>query len=135
MKGKILAPGMQNGCNPKSCAKKLLVRSEILQCFRDSLKEQRIENSLVLIYDGAQVVRHSKDHMEISHIEQIVFLTVDPALFSECLTLGAVPVSAGIVRDIDATATFAGIHVSAEFSGAALLDSEHSFLLSYGQTM
>jgi len=90
---------------------------------------------LVLIDDGAQIVRHGKDHMEITYVEQIVLLTVDPTLFSESLTFGAVPVAAGVERDIDTTAAFASIQVRAEIGSTTLLDSGHSFLLSDRQAM
>jgi len=67
--------------------------------------------------------------MKVTNIEQVMFLIIDPPLFSKGLTFGAMTVAAGVVRDINATAAITGIGVRTELSGAAFTDRTHGLLL------
>jgi hypothetical protein len=67
--------------------------------------------------------------MEVTDIQQVMFLIIDPTFLCKCLAFGAMTVTAGIVRDINASTTFTGIGVGTEFSGAAFTDGIHGFVL------
>jgi hypothetical protein len=58
--------------------------------------------------------------MEVAHIEQILFLFVNPHFFSESLTLWAVSVSARIIGILQEVAVVTDISVAAHSRGSAV---------------
>ena len=73
--------------------------------------------------------------MEVRDGKNILFSVFDPPLFFEELTLGTVPVSAGVVRDQLRAAVPALVHVTALIRGAAGLDRPHGAKAVRGHRM
>jgi len=120
---------MQNRGDAECSAEIFTIGGKLLKSFGDGAEEHRVKLGLVLKYNGAQSIRHGKDHMEIRDVEQIIFLIVDPSFFSERLAFGAMAVAAGIVRNIDNAAAFAFVQMRTQFSGTTFSDSGHGFKL------
>ena len=59
----------------------------------------------------------SEDQMEVGHGEQVLLAPREPALARLCLTLRAVPVAAGVIRDGLMSAAHARIAMTTECSG------------------
>src|ERR1700754_1518512 len=77
-----------------------------------------------------QCMRQSKDDMEIGHGEQVLLTPREPAQARLCLTLRAVPVAAGVIRDGLEIASRAGIQMPSERRRAASGDGpQHAQLL------
>lgn len=111
MEHEILPPSMQDGSKAQRCAQEFLICGELLQSFRYGLKQPRIELLLILIYNGTQDVRQSEYNMEVTDIQQVVFLIVDPTFLGQRLALGAVAVTAGVVGDFNAAAAFTSVQM------------------------
>ena len=69
--------------------------------------------------EWVQRMRQSKDDMEVGHGEQVLLTPREPALARLCLTLRAVPVAAGVIRDGLEITSRAGIQMASERSRAA----------------
>jgi hypothetical protein len=74
-------------------------------------------------------VRYREDNVEVAGVEEFTFSCRQPALASLCLTLGAVPIPARVVRDGLIAATRASIAMPAEGSRAAALNGSKGFEL------
>ena len=61
-----------------------------------------------------------KDHMEVSKGQEFGFSLLKPALPGYLLALGAVTVSAGMIRNTLSAAMGAALKVAAKFGGAAV---------------
>jgi hypothetical protein len=121
----VLTPGMQNRDEPDLGSEALSVLRELRQGFRNSLKQDGVEDFLISKDKRVQEVGDGEDDMEVRDRKKILFSIFDPPLFFEELTLGAVPVSAGVVRDELRAAMTALVHVTALLCGAAGLDRPH----------
>ena len=69
--------------------------------------------------EWVQRMRQSKDDMEVGHGEQVLLTPREPALARLGLTLRAVPVAAGVIRDGLETTSRAGTQMTSERSCAA----------------
>jgi hypothetical protein len=93
-------------------------------------EEQIVEQPRMSLTEWVQRMRQSKDDMEIGQGKQILLTSCEPALTCLCLTLRAVPVAAGVIRDGLEIASRAGIQMTSESSRAAPGDSpQHAQLL------
>src|SRR5687767_877826 len=109
-----LVPSMEDG-------EKAHVRAEILgfcgdgsQGLGSGLKEQVVAQTLVLQRDGCQLVGKGEDDVEVRDVEEFTLSGGEP--FGSCggLTLGAVPVAAGVVGDLFVAAGIAAKLVTAK---------------------
>jgi hypothetical protein len=71
--------------------------------------------------------------MIVLYGEKILVSRFDPALFSEELAFGTMPVSAGVVGYTEMSAVVALIHMTAQISAPAHLDGAHGTQLIEGQ--
>ncbi len=105
------------------------LRAQVLGVGRDfeerrsaGVEEQAVEEALVLIGEWSQWVRQRKDHMNVTNGEEFLTPLGQPAVAGPSLALGAVPVSARVIRDGAIAAANASIAVAAQRGGAATLD-------------
>ena len=87
------------------------------------LKEEVVKERLVLEEQGAELVRQGEHHMEVSSGQEPLAALGDPADFLQALTLGAMPIPAGVEGPTFITASvFAGFQVPSPGGGPALED-------------
>lgn len=73
--------------------------------------------------------------MEVSDLQQVRLLGLNPAFLGQGLTLGTVAVAAGIVGDMRMPTMVALLYMSPQGGGAAVLDGPNHLPLFYGQWM
>jgi len=95
------------------------------ECLGRGGEQQPIDLGLVLIGDGAERRRQREDHMVIGDRQQLGFPCGQPTFCRRPLTLGAVPVTTGIVGHACMTTIITALDVAAESRGAANLDCRH----------
>lgn len=91
--------------------------------------EQPIEQFLVVVQQGVQFVRECKHHMVIRRINDLRPALVNPDFLIDCLAVGAVPVTAGIVVDFRMPAFCADADVIPKAAGFASDDGICRFFL------
>ena len=91
------------------------------------LYQQVVDHAFVLIGDVAQLSRQRVDDMEVADWQQLGFALCKPRACRGALTLGAMPVAAGIVGDerVAAGLVLAARDMAAERRRAAALDGAH----------
>jgi hypothetical protein len=97
------------------------------------VEKDSVEDALVLKGDLGQGMRHGEDDVEVGDGQKLALTLGEPLLPGRALTLGAMAVAAGVVRDGAVAAFVAGIHVAAEGGRAAGLDGGHHAPLFEGQ--
>ena len=121
-----LSPSVQDGQEASLCAQVLGIGKDLEQCGGTGLKEQRKQLSLVLPHQRHKLVWNAEDEMEVADRQQLLLALLNPLVARSGLTLGAVPVAAGVIRDGLVAAVYAGVAMTAEGSGAAARDGiEH----------
>src|ERR1700691_1356058 len=93
-------------------------------------EKQIVEKPGMSLPEWVQRMRKSKDDMEVGHGEQVLLTPRKPALARLCLTLRAVPVAAGVIRDSLEIAPRAGVQMASERSSSTCGDGpQHAQLL------
>ena len=116
---------MENGGDADPRAEMLRVGSNRQHRLRGGAEQQVIDHRLVVEGDLAQFGRQGEDDMEIPYGQQVGFARSEPGARGCTLTLGAVPVAAGVVGDASMPALIAGLDMASECGGAAGLDRRH----------
>jgi len=83
----------------------------------------------VLERQHIEFMRYRKDHMKVVGGEKFSLARGEPLLACFCLTLRAMAVAAGVIRDSLMTAARTGVHMAAESRRAAVLNGPESFEL------
>jgi len=71
--------------------------------------------------------------MEVSDRQQVGLALGKPGMRGRALALGTMPVAAAVVGDAPMAAVLAGLDVTAQCSGAAMLDRRHDLELMQAQ--
>jgi hypothetical protein len=106
-------------------ANKAGILSQKLCCRCRGLKEQIIEKGLVRAGERAQGGGDGEGEHEVRHRQQKILLFLQPLLGFVVLTFRAVTVAAGVVAVLGLVALWAGIGLSTQGGGTALLDGAH----------
>ncbi len=123
MKMKVLPPSVKNGEEPDGRAQTLGIACNREQCFRYGLKQQRIDHTRILQRQSADLLRQREDDVEIGNRQHLALPGLQPLGARGRLTLGAVSVAAGVIRDDEMAARIALLRilgVPAEGRGAAV---------------
>lgn len=80
MVGEILPPSMEDSSNAGGGAKIFPVSAKFQEGLGYRLEEEGVGGLLVAEKEGVELIRHSKDNMEIAGIKQIGTLLFDPLL-------------------------------------------------------
>src|SRR6202163_5127187 len=114
---------MQHGEEADFRAEVFRIASDFEKCFRTGVEQQIVDNYLVLQSQWSKLRRKCEDHMDVARREKFSLTCGDPAFPSRGLTLRAVPISAGVVRDGGAMAAAGAlIEMTAECGGATVLN-------------
>ena len=89
----VLSPGMEHAQKADLSAEMLRIGGDLRQGLSAGLKQQVIDDSLVLQRKRGQFLRQGEDHVKIADAEQFVRASCEPAVAGVGLALGAVPVA------------------------------------------
>src|SRR5258708_20279178 len=118
MEPELLIPGMQHGEEAKFRAEVSGIASDFKKCFRAGAEQQIVDDFLVLQSQQCELRRKCEDHVDVARRKKFFLTCCNPAFPSSGLTLRAVPISAGVVRDGGAMpAAGALIEMTTECSG------------------
>jgi hypothetical protein len=117
-----LPPRVKDAQDANLGAEVSCVGRDLAECRRAGLKEPRVEEGAVAIGQRQQTMRQREDDVYAPDVEQIAFAGLEPALPGLRLTLGAVPVPTGVVRDGLMPTGVTSIEVPTECGGATARD-------------
>jgi hypothetical protein len=129
MQKQVLSPSVQDADHADLCAQVFAIDSDLQQGLRAGGEQQVVEQARVLQRQHIEFVGHSEHDMEVTGGQEFAFAGRQPALACLRLTLGAVPISARVVRDSLMTAARAGIAMTAQRSGATAQNGTKRFEL------
>ncbi len=118
----ILAPGVQHGQEADIRTQVLGVTGDGLQRFGGGTKQDAIDGAFVLQGEWGDLCWQREDDVEVGHIEEVLLPGFKPARTSGSLTLGAVPVTTGVVGYLLVSATVTLLFVSSEGGRATAND-------------
>src|SRR5260370_26998222 len=95
MKHQVLSPTVQHGEEADLDAEMFGVGGNGAQGFRSGPKENVVQHFLVLVSDGGNLFRESKDDMEILGVEELGLTILDPLSPCQGLAFWAMAVAAG----------------------------------------
>src|ERR1035437_1181598 len=129
MQKQVLSPGVQDADHGELGAQVFAIDSDLQQGLRAGGEQQVVEQTRVLQRQHIEFVGHSEHDMEVTGGQEFGFAGRQPALAGLGLALGAVPVSARVVRDSLMTTARAGIAMTAQRSGATAQNGTKRFEL------
>ena len=130
-----LSPGMQYPEEADLSSQPLPISAKGQQRFGGGIKEEAVDRLLIEETHGEDDVGQGENHMIIRHRKEIVEPLFHPLTPSASLALGAVPVPAGIIGQLDVSAAVTAVHMITQIAAAAALDGAHDGLLFGGQRM
>src|SRR5690349_14413927 len=95
------------------------------QSFRSCPEEDVVDRFPVVESDAGDLFRDSEDNMKILYRQQFRFSTLQPLGAFRVLTLRAMPIAAGIIRDQNVLALAALFDMATEGGCTADLDGAH----------
>src|SRR5260370_10779880 len=95
----FLTPGMQHAEEADFCTEMLGISCDFQKGFRTGVKQEIVDDLLVLQNQGGQMTRKSEDHMNVTRPEKLLTARREPAIASSCLPLRAIPISALVVGE------------------------------------
>ena len=130
MQEQVLPPGVQDADETNLRTQSFGIGRHFEHGVRAGAEEQVIQNPGVAQTERVQLMRQGEYDVEVGNVEEFFFACGEPALASLRLTLRAVPVPAGVIRDGLMTALGALIDVAAQRRRAAAGDCpQHAQLL------
>lgn len=129
----VLAPGVEDGEEADLRPQVFGIRRDRVQRLGGRAEENVVDDLLVLIGDGGDLLGHGEDHVEVLHIEDLGAAVVQPLGAGQRLAFRAVPVAATVVRDALVPAGVALLDMAAERRRPATLDRRHDATLRRGQ--
>ena len=124
------SPGMQDQGGANLRTQMLGVGGDGAQGLGGHIEQQVIEYGLVVIGDGGNGGGQSEHYVVVLHRQQFGLTGLEPTVRGARLALGAVPVAAGVVGDLDLLTGLAAQHMPAQRRAAALFDGRHHLELS-----
>ena len=127
MVSQVAGPGLQHTQEANLTTDKARVVGQFLQSGCRGLKQQVIEQALLLAGQGAQSLRQGESDHKVRDGQQQGLLFLQPLLPRFVLALGTVAVFAGVVAVAGLGALITGVHVAAQGLGPALFNGLHRF--------
>ena len=90
---------MENANHADLCAQVLGIGRDLQQGLRTGSEQQVIEQTRVVQGQHIEFLGHSEHHMEVAGSQEFSLAGRQPTLARLSLALGAVPISARVVRD------------------------------------
>ena len=126
-----LIPGMEHAEETDLRAEVTRIAGDLQQGGSTGAKQQVIDQPFILQCERSQFPWQGEDGVHVAGGQQLTLPRLEPAQAGVALTLGAVPVSARVVRDGSMSAVRALIAMSTQRGGAAACDGQQQlFVLS-----
>ncbi len=125
----FLVPGVEYLDDPGLSSKVFLVCTQFQKSFGTASMEQPVEKLLITVDQRVEFVRKCKYHMEVRGINDFRPAFIHPDFFQDGLTVGAVPVAAGIIVEFHVSAFAALADIDPKPAGLAGEDCAGSFPL------
>ena len=126
----VLIPGMKNLNNTGCCSEILFIKGKFQKCLGAASVEQSIKKFLVTVNQRIQFVGKCKYHMKIGRIYHFRPAFIHPYFFFDCLTVGTIAVTTGIVMNFCVTAVFTNTGVVSKRTGFTVKNRKGSFFLN-----
>jgi hypothetical protein len=120
---------VENANHADLCSQVFGIGCDLQQGFRTGSEQQVVEQTRVIQGQHIEFMRHSEYNMEVAGGQEFSLAGCQPALARLRLTLGAMPISARVVRDDLMSAAQACIPVTTQCCGAAALNGAKRFEL------
>ena len=127
----FLVPGVEHLDDARVRPKVFLVSRQFQKGLCTAFMEQPVKKLLVTVDQGIKFMRESKHHMEVRGINDLRPAIINPDFFEDSLTVGTVPVAAGIIVELDMSAFHALADIDTEPAGLTCQDGAGSFLLFF----
>jgi len=125
MKLQALVPAVEHAEEADLGTEMPWIAGDFKQGLSARVKEQVIDESLVLQGERGQFARQSEDRVDVASGQKLPFARLEPAPARVALAARAVPVSAGVVGDGGRmSAAHAAVAMSAQRGGAAARDGQ-----------
>ena len=124
---------MEHGGDADPCAQVAGIGGDRQHRLGGCAEQQVIDDSLVVEGDLGDLGRQGEDDVEVSDRQQVGLALGQPRARGGALALGAVPVAAAVVGDPPVAAVLAGLDMTAQGCGAAMLDRRHDLELMKAQ--
>ena len=136
MKLEFLVPGMEHTEEADVGSQMGGITRDFQQGFGAGPEQQTVDEFPVLQGQRSQLRRQSKNEVDVGRGQQFTATRLDPAFTRTGLTLGAVPITAAVVRD-GGTMSAAGalIDMATEGSGATTRDGQQDLNMSPANPM
>ena len=112
----IRAPRVQHGQKTDVCAQVFRVAGNLAQRTCGTVEQDLVHDGLVLKGYRRDLLRDRKDNVEVLDWEQLSLPLSNPPCSRQLLTLGAMPIPAGVVSDLLVATLVALLNVSARCS-------------------
>src|SRR6266849_1072517 len=117
-----LVPGVEHAEETDLGSQAPGIAGDLQQSCSAGVKQQVIDQPFILQCERSEFPWQGEDDVHIAGGQQLPLPRLEPAQAGIALTLGAVPVSARVVRDGSMSAVRALIAMSTQHSGAAACD-------------
>jgi hypothetical protein len=128
----LLIPTVEDAEEADFGAEMAGVAGDFEQRFRTGPEQEIVDDLLVLQGQRSESPRKSEDHMDVRGGQKFAAPRVQPTVASGGLTLGTVPIPAGIVRDGTIPAAGTLIPMSTQGGSPAALDGRQHFQMLAG---
>src|SRR5713226_90025 len=126
-----LVPSVEHAEEADLRAEVTRIASDLQQSCSTGVKQQVIDQPFILQCERSQFPWQGEDGVHVAGGQQLPLPRLEPAQAGVALTLGAVPVSARVVKDGSMSAVRALIAMSTQRCGSAACDGQqHLFVLS-----
>ena len=127
VKAEFLIPGVQHAEEADLRAEMFGIAGDFQKGFRTGAKQEIVDGLLVLQSQWRQLTREREDHMDVARREKFSSACCDPPFPGRRLTLRAVPVAAGVVRDGAMPAAGALVEMTAQCGGTTARNGPQHF--------
>jgi hypothetical protein len=107
-----LVPGMEHAEETDLGAEVTRIAGDLQQSCSTGVKQQVVDQPFILQCERSQLPRQGEDDVHVAGGQQLSFPRLEPAQARVALALGAVPVSARVIRDGSMSAVRALIAMS-----------------------
>jgi hypothetical protein len=121
----VMAPCVQDTDKSNLAAQMLGISGKFKKSLRNTTKKNIIEDSLIPQSKRIEFCGNGKYNMEIGHGKKVFFPLLKPFFFFKELALGAMPVSARVIRYPRTATGAAFIHMTSQLCGSASFNSSH----------
>jgi hypothetical protein len=129
----ILSPGMEHRYEADSRTQMFAVGGDLQEGFGCGAKEHAVNCPLVLKSQGSEHLRQREDDVKVLDRQQLSSTLDEPCRAGGALTLWAMTITAGTIRDRAVSAMVALLDVATERSGTTDCDVPQRFPLANGE--